>query len=56
VQRLGEEEELWRVHIEWRRKVHAVMGKLEGVTREVIRTAPANSQIRKLARVELKTL
>ena len=57
VQRLvEEEEELWRVHIEWRRKVHEVMGKLEGVTREVIRTAPANSQIRKLARVELKTL
>ena len=56
VQRLGEEEELWRVHLEWRRKVHEVMGKLEGVTREVIRTAPANSQIRKLARVELQTL
>ena len=57
VQRLvEEEEELWRTHVEWRRKVHDVMGKLKGVTEEVIRTAPANSRIRKLARVELKTL
>ena len=57
VQRLvEEEEELWRTHVEWRRKVHGVMGKLKGVTEEVIRTAPANSRIRKLARVELKTL
>ena len=57
VQRLvEEEEELWRTHVEWRRKVHDVMGKLKGVTEEVIRTAPTNSQIRKLARVELKTL
>ena len=51
-----EEQELWRTHVEWRRKVHDVMEKLKGVTEEVIRTAPANSQIRKLARVELKTL
>ena len=57
VQRLvEEEEELWRTQVEWRRKVHGVMGKLKGVTEEVIRTAPANSRIRKLARVELKTL
>ena len=47
VQRLvEEEEELWRVHIEWRRKVHEVMGKLEGITREVVRTAPANSHMK----------
>ena len=51
-----EEEERWRVHIEWRRKVHEVMGKLEDITMEVIRTAPANSRTKKLARVELKTL
>ena len=48
--------ELWRLHVEWRRKVHEVMGKLKDATEEVIRTAPVNSRIRKLARVELKTL
>jgi hypothetical protein len=51
-----EEVELWRLHVEWRRKGHDVMGKLKDVTEEVIRTAPINSRIRKLARVELKTL
>jgi hypothetical protein len=57
VQRLvEEEEELWRTHVEWRRKVHDVMEKLRSVTEEVIRTAPANSRIRKQARVQLKTL
>ena len=57
VQRLVDEEvELWRLHVEWRRKVHEVMGKLKDATEEVIRTAPVNSRIRKLARVELKTL
>ena len=57
VQRFEEErEERRRVHLEWRRKVHEVMGKLEDVIEEVIRTAPVNSQTRKRARVELKAL
>ena len=57
VQRFEEErKERRRVHLEWRRKVHEVMWKLEDVIKEVIRTAPVNSRTRKRARVELKAL
>ena len=57
VQRLvEEEEELSRTHVEWRQKVHSAMEKLKVVTEEVIDTAPANSQTRKKARMQLKTL
>ena len=52
VQRFEEErEERRRVHLEWRRKVHEVMWKLEDVDviEEVIGTAPVGSQTRERA-------
>lgn len=57
VQRFEEERgERIEVHLEWRRKGHEVMGELEDVIEEVIRTAIFNNQTRKRARVELKAL
>jgi hypothetical protein len=57
VRRLVETEGvLWRRHLEWRQKVHSAIAKLRVVTEEVISTAPVNSQTRKKARVQLKTL